>query len=49
MSPAYAEVLWQHAAHDRSLPDAARRAGVPVATAYRLRARAQDRIHDLVA
>jgi SAM-dependent methyltransferase len=48
-SPAYVELLWQHAAHDRSVPEAARRAGVPVATAYRLRARAADRLHDLVA
>jgi hypothetical protein len=49
VSPAYADLLWEHAAHDRSVPDAARRAGVPVATAYRLRARARDRLHDLVA
>jgi DNA-directed RNA polymerase specialized sigma24 family protein len=49
VSPATAELLWQHAAHDRSVPDAAHRAGVPVATAYRLRDRARDRLQPLVA
>jgi DNA-directed RNA polymerase specialized sigma24 family protein len=49
VSPATAELLWQHAAHDRSVPDAARRAGVAVATAYRLRERARDRLQPLVA
>jgi DNA-directed RNA polymerase specialized sigma24 family protein len=49
VSPVTAELLWQHAAHDRSVPDAARRAGLPVATAYRLRDRARDRLQPLVA
>jgi hypothetical protein len=46
LPPATAALVWLEVSEGHSLPECARRTGMPVATAYRLRARSQAALHE---